>query len=96
MEVLLGFAGGCAAEALKWYRIREDLHRGVPAYAKSWLYWLVAGIMAAMGGRLVFAYQASDNDSLNPILALNIGASAPLILGSLVGQIPQFDPGRVR
>ena len=93
MEVWLGLAGGCAAEALKWYRIREDLHEGVPAYAKSWLYWTVTGIMAAM---LVFVYQASEDVSLSPVLALNIGASAPLILGTLAGQIPQFDPGRIR
>ena len=96
MEVWLGLAGGCAAEALKWYRIREELHEGLPAYAKSWLYWAVTGIMAAMGGLLVFVYQASDEVSLSPILALNIGASAPLILGTLAGQTPQFDPGRVR
>lgn len=96
MEVLFGLAGGCAAEALKWYRIREDLHSGVPAYAKNWLYWIVTGIMAVMGGLLVFAYQASDEVSLSPILALNIGASAPLILGTLAGQIPQFDPGKVK
>ena len=96
MEVLLGLAGGCAAETLKWYRIREELHKGVPAHAKSWLYWAVTGIMAAMGGLLVFVYQASEGVNLSPILALNIGASAPLILGTLVGQIPQFDPGRVR
>ena len=95
MEVLLGLAGGCASEALKWYRIREELHKGVPAYAKSWLYWTVTGIMATMGGLLVFAYQVSDEVSLSPILALNIGASAPLILGTLAGRIPHIDPGRV-
>ena len=96
MEVWLGLAGGCAAEALKWYRIREELHKGIPAYAKSWLNWTVTGIMAAMGALLVFVYQASEDVSLSPILALNIGASAPLILGTLAGQIPQFDPGRIR
>ena len=73
----------------------EELHKDLPDYAKSWLYWTVTGIMVAMGGLLVFVYQASEDVNLSPVLAVNIGASAPLILGTLAGQTPRIDHGLV-
>ena len=45
-------------------------------------------------GGLAFAYVDSGN-SLNALLAINIGASAPLILGSLVSTAPTIPPGKV-
>ena len=77
---LAGLLGGCASEILKWFHIREELHKGLPDYAKSWPYWIATVCMAALGGALVFMYQASDDVVLSHILAFNIGASAPLIL----------------
>ena len=92
---LAGLLGGCASEVLKWFRIREELHKGLPDYAKSWSCWIVTTVMAAMGGLLVFRYQASEDVNPSPILAFNFGASAPLILGTLVGQVPWIDRGNV-
>ena len=88
MEVLLGLAGGAAAEILQWFRLRKELHRGVPDWARHWLYWLITLVMVGFGGLLVFIYQAS-NVEISPIIAFNIGASAPLILETLIGQAPQ-------
>ena len=54
--------------------------------------------MAALGGALVFMYQASDDVVLSHILAFNIGASAPLILDileELVSGVPRIDHGSV-
>ena len=93
--ILSGLAGGVAAETLKWYRIREELHKGIPDYAKKWLYWLVTLIMICLGGGLAYAYEQSDNVELSVLLAANIGASAPMIVSAVVGQIPQFDRGTV-
>ena len=87
-----GFLGGCTSELLQWFRIRRELHRGVPDWAKSWLYRIVTIIMAAVGGLLVFLYGPESN----PILAFNIGASAPFILTSLTDQVSNFDPGMIR
>ena len=50
MEVWLGFAGGMASELLDWFRIRKELHLGVPGWAKSWLYWAITVAMAGVGG----------------------------------------------
>ncbi len=91
MEIAAGVAGGIAAELLKWYRIREELHDGVPDYARTWLYWLVTVAMAFLGGLLVFLYQSTEGIELNLVLAFNIGASAPL----LVGATPTIDPGTI-
>lgn len=95
MEVWSGLGGGCAAEVLKWYRIREELHKGLPDYAKNWAYWIITGVMILFGGVLVFIYQSSDNVRLSPILAFNIGISAPLIISTLANQIPRIDRGKV-
>ena len=93
--VLFGLGGGIAAEVLKWFRIREELHTGIPGYAKKWPYWCVTTIMIVMGGGLVSAYHVSSEVQLSPILAINIGASAPLILSALAAQAPSIDVGTV-
>ena len=93
--ILCGIGGGIAVEALKWFRIREQLHNNLPQYAKKWPYWMVTVVMIGIGGLLAFAYQHSSDVELNPILAVNIGASAPLIVSALVSQAPQIHPGTV-
>ena len=51
--VLCGIGGGIAVEVLRFYRIRDDLHKGAPDWSKSWLYWAVTLAMIALGGVLV-------------------------------------------
>jgi hypothetical protein len=45
------------------------------------------------GGGLV-AIDLKSNIPVAPILAVNIGASAPLILATLVAQVPAIPPGK--
>ena len=63
---------------------------------RSVFYWLQFIIWPLLGMGLVFVYTSSDIN-LNPILALNIGASAPFIIKSLSQAIPRtakpIDPG---
>ena len=47
-----------------------------------------------VGGALAYVYQA-DGITLKPLLAVNIGVSAPLILKSLAAAIPTRAPERV-
>ena len=93
-EAAFGFGGGAVAELVQWFGLRFTFHRGVPDWSKSVLYWLVTLLMALSGGGLVYLYAISGT-TLNPLLALNIGASAPLLLGKLVQQAPPSDPGRI-
>lgn len=88
-----GIVGGSASELLQWFRIRQHLHKGIPEYAKNWQYWGLTILMVGMGGVLVIAYHSSSEVSLSPILAMNIGASAPLILSAFVAQTPSVEYG---
>jgi len=50
--------------------------------------------MFMTGGLLVVAYLRSGVE-IKPILAINIGASAPLLIQSFVAQTPPIPPGKV-
>jgi len=91
---LWGIAGGIFAELLGWFKLRTQAPEDLPLQMKSMYYWLVTVIMICAGGILVTAYLRSDV-KVNAIMALNIGASAPLILGALVSQSPTISPGRI-
>lgn len=60
--VLCGVGGGIAVEILRFYRIRDDLHKGAPDWSKSWLYWAVTLAMIALGGVLVGLYESSGDE----------------------------------
>lgn len=90
VTVLCGVLGGLSAELLQWFRIRKTLHRNFPDFARSWSYWIVTALMVSMGGVLVWVYSASGME-IRPIVAINLGASAPLLLGNMVGQIPNVE-----
>lgn len=91
---LWGVLGGSFAELLQWFGLRHSVHAGVPDWSKSKIYWLITGLMILVGGGLVVAYVGSGL-SVNPLMAINIGASAPLIIGKLAQQAPKIDPGKV-
>lgn len=91
---LYGLAGGALAEALKWFQMRHDLHRGLPDWSRSSSYWIVTLVMAVAGGVLVFVYLKSGL-TLEPILAVNVGMTAPLILASLSKQLQPVEPGKI-
>ncbi len=80
---LLGIIGGLMAEALKWYQLRES--PTPPVYLKSVMYWVITVIMALVGGVLALIQNVPASQ---PILALNIGISAPLILKGLAAVTP--------
>ena len=49
---------------------------------KDWLYWVPFIVMPILGGGLAQMYISSEI-ALKPILAVNIGVSAPLILRAM-------------
>lgn len=99
---MYGVFGGLLAELLGLYKLRTQVSAAFPAYLRSmtyffaWLYsrkninpfyWVVTIGMILAGGGLVWLYHKSGLE-FKPIIAVNIGASAPLILGSLVQSKP--------
>lgn len=58
---------------------------------KDWLYWIPFLILPILGGGLAQVY-ISSNTILNPILAVNVGVSAPLILRAFAQMNPMQKP----
>lgn len=91
MDLMAGFfygvVGGLFAELLGLYKLRHLAKAEYPAWIKAVSYWVITLGMVVGGGALVCIYLASGVD-MQPIIAVNIGASAPLILGSLTAQVP--------
>jgi hypothetical protein len=92
-DALIGFFGGVVAVVAKWFGMRDQLHGGLPDWSKSTAYWVVTFLMCVSGGGLVYLYGLSDT-KISGILALNIGASAPLLIASLIRSTPS-GPGKV-
>lgn len=85
-------AGGLAAEALRWWRLVRNQRAGatinLPAYVRNPYYWALTAVIVLAGGILAVAYAASGQQ-LGPILAFNIGASAPLVIQGLAANAPR-------
>jgi hypothetical protein len=80
----LGVLGGGLAELLKWFQLREN-SQNFSEYKKGLFYWIVTGLMMLAGGVLAVLYGV---ESSKPLLALNIGISAPLIIKGLASAAP--------
>lgn len=88
-----GVLGGFFAEFSIWLPLskkKEDL----PDWFFYWFYWLVVVVKIFIGGVLAMAYQESSVQ-LSPILSINIGASAPLLLSKFAHTLPDISPGKI-
>jgi hypothetical protein len=83
---LWGFGGSCAIEIYTLYQafITEPQ---LPQRYKSLGFWIVRFLLAVVAGGLVIAHDVKEK----PLLALNIGISAPLILQALARSAPSID-----
>jgi hypothetical protein len=91
---LYGLLGGLLSEVLGLFRLRQQKVETLPDWLKSWFYWATTVLMITAGGLLVVIYLRSGI-SVQPILAVNVGASAPLLIGTVLGQAPSIPPGKV-
>jgi len=74
---ILGFCGSLAVEIVAMDELFRRSTR-LPARYHSWLFWFIRFFLACAGGGLAVAYKIE-----NPIAAVQIGASAPLIIKGL-------------
>jgi hypothetical protein len=87
---LFGFIGGICAEALGLYNLRKMSAAEYPQYLKSfWRYWVPTILMCMVGAVLAVCYTL-DGTHLGKILTMNIGISAPLLIGTFTKQVPQI------
>lgn len=83
---LWGAFGGLAAEAINWYSLRHLPVGDYPYWVRSWLYYVIAVGMIVVAAIVTLAY-ARSGTTLNPLLAIQVGASAPLIIRGGKGAI---------
>lgn len=81
-----GLLGGAFAELGGFVNLRERSVKDWPDHVKSKSYWVITSLFILAGAGLVFAY--SKSAQLTEILAINIGASAPLIIAAFAKKIP--------
>jgi len=91
---IYGLAGGICSEISGLFKIRQMLGISCPEYLKSFGYWFITIFMALLGGGLVVAYIASGFE-FKPILAINIGATAPLFFEAIARKAPEISPGNI-
>lgn len=86
---LFGIIGGFFAEIFGLFNLRRSSPNKFPTWIKYWHYWVITLLMIASGGLLVIVYIKSGID-IKPIIAVNIGSSAPLIIQTLTAQAPKL------
>jgi hypothetical protein len=88
--MFLWAAGGSfALEIISLYNeIRAERATGLPGYYKNPVFWIVRLAVTGIAGGLAVAEKAGS-----PLIAINIGASAPAIL-QLLTNPPKMPPGR--
>lgn len=89
-----GLFGGIITELTGLFKIRTILATSCPKYLKSFGYWIITILMAIAGAILVMAYMGSGFQ-FKPILAINVGATAPLIFEALLRKTPEVSPGSI-
>ena len=83
---LYGSIGGLLVEVAHWYGLRQSVN--LPEYLKKFSYWLITLVMIAAGGFLATIWDFPPDLANWKLLAVNIGASAPLIIKNLSATVP--------
>lgn len=86
---LLGTLGACINEFMHWWNLKTD--PAFPEYARRMKYWIITCTMVLIGGGLAVLYLGASVDAL---LALHIGLSAPLILQKLTATAAAVEGAR--
>jgi membrane associated rhomboid family serine protease len=89
-----GMFGGLAVNVLRLAELSNTPRVERPATFSDPLYVVQFLFLPLLGGGLAYTYHASGT-ILSPILAVNIGASAPLILKNFASIIPPLGPRKI-
>jgi len=84
--VTLGAIGGLLIQLLSLAELAKVPKSRRPDF-KDFIYWLPYLINPFFGGILTYAY-FDGQDHVNKLLAIHVGASAPLIIRSMISTIP--------
>lgn len=87
------FFGALALKLLEFTELAKIPKASRPDL-KDPVYWVAYAIMPMVGGGLAYAYVASSVE-MKPMLAINVGVSAPLILRAMA-QLNPFQEGSIK
>lgn len=93
LPVLFAALGALAVKLLELIELPK-IPRTERPDLREWTYWAPFVLMPIIGAFVAYLYVASDMD-LKPILACNVGISAPLILRTMAQTLPRqiINPG---
>jgi len=87
--ILFACAGGLLINLVDLVELQTVPRASWPDF-KNPLYWFPFMLWPCIGGLLAYAYLAGSNE-LSPILALNVGLSAPLTIKAMAEKVaPHF------
>lgn len=87
--MIWGAFGGSIPELIAIYKLRNFDKANRPDWLKSFFYWSITIVMISIGAGLVYFYKSVLNVQVNELLAIHIGASAPIILQGLAQGKPE-------
>ena len=85
-----GFAGGAVVQLLDIFALAKVPADRRDAWLASWFYWGAFVAYALVGGLVALAFELSGV-SVQPLLALNVGAAWPLVLERGAQKLPELD-----
>ncbi len=88
--IAFGCVGGVLTEVYALYHLRKRSKSQRPAWLKSPFYWGTTMVMIVLGGGTVWLYLYCGA-SLNPILAIHLGAATPTLIATLSKSAPALD-----
>lgn len=86
--------GGLAMNIFRLTEMANTPRAERPPTFRDPLFCVQFFLLPLIGGGLAYAYQASGI-TFNPILAINIGVSAPLILKTFANTVPPIGNNRI-
>jgi hypothetical protein len=86
--------GGFAVNLFRLAELAQTPQTERPRTFSDPLYVLQFAVLPFLGGGLAYAYQTGGT-ILSPILAVNVGASAPLIFKNLASALPPLGNRKV-
>jgi len=89
-----GITGGLMVNLLRLAELSHVPHSERPRTFTDPYYVVQFFALPIIGGVMAYAYQASGT-ILNPVLAINIGVSAPLIVKNFASAVPPIGPRKI-
>jgi hypothetical protein len=84
--------GGVIPEVVFFYNLRQQSPQLWPTWLRTFSYWAITLVMIGVGTGLAKVYLDSGV-KFSPLLAIQVGATAPVALRKLIGSAPEVEPG---